>query len=68
LLKSLSEQNTDFELITIHNTENRFKSAAAALNWGGNQAAGDYLMFVHQDVDLYSDSWFDDMEAVEFLT
>jgi GT2 family glycosyltransferase len=68
LLKSLSEQNTDFELITIDNTENRFKSAAAALNWGGNQAAGDYLMFVHQDVDLCSDSWFDDVEALlDFL-
>ena len=64
LLKSLSDQKTDFELITIDNTENRFRSAAAALNWGGKQTAGDYLMFVHQDVDLCSDSWFDDIEAL----
>jgi hypothetical protein len=64
LLKSLSQQKTDYELITIDNTENRFKSAAAALNWGGMQAAGDYLMFVHQDVDLCSDSWLDNIEAL----
>ena len=64
LLKSLSEQKNDFELITIDNTENRFKSAAQALNWGGKQAAGDYLMFIHQDVDLCSDSWLTSTEAL----
>jgi glycosyltransferase involved in cell wall biosynthesis len=64
LLKSLSQQKTAFELITIDNTENRFRSAAAALNWGGKQAAGDWLMFVHQDVDLCSGSWFDNLEAL----
>ncbi len=64
LLKSLSEQQTDYELIAIDNTENRFKSAAEALNWGGTQAVGDYLMFVHQDVNLCSDSWFDGLEAL----
>jgi Glycosyltransferase like family len=64
LLKSLSEQKTDCEIIAINNTENRFKSAAEALNWGGTQAVGDYLMFVHQDVDLCSDSFFDGTEAL----
>jgi hypothetical protein len=64
LLKSLSEQKTACETIIIDNTENRFKSAAEALNWGAMQADGDYLMFVHQDVDLCSGSFFDGTEAL----
>jgi GT2 family glycosyltransferase len=64
LLKSLSEQETDCEIIEINNTKNQFKSAAEALNWGGAKAGGDYLMFVHQDVDLCSGSWLDNLEAL----
>ena len=64
LLKSLSEQKAGFELITIDNRENRFASAAEALNYGGRKATGDYLLFVHQDVDLCSDSWLDSTENV----
>jgi hypothetical protein len=64
LLKSLSEQETGCETIVIDNTQNRFKSAAAALNWGATQAAGDYMMFVHQDVALCSNSFFDGLEAL----
>jgi hypothetical protein len=64
LLKSLSEQETSCETIIIDNTQNRFKSAAAALNWGATQASGEYMMFVHQDVDLCSNSFFDGLEAL----
>jgi hypothetical protein len=64
LLKSLKDQATDCEIIAINNTENQFKSAAEALNWGGTQAVGDYVMFVHQDVDLRSDSWLESTEAL----
>jgi hypothetical protein len=64
LLKSLSEQKTVYELITIDNRENRFTSAAEALNYGGTKATGDYLLFVHQDVDLCSDSWLGSTEDV----
>jgi hypothetical protein len=64
LLKSLSEQETACETIIVDNTKNRFKSAAEALNWGGTQAVGDYLMFVHQDVDLCSDSFFNGVEEL----
>jgi len=64
LLNSLSKQKTDFELISVDNTEKRFKSAAEALNWGGKQAAGDYLIFAHQDVDLRSDSWLNTTETL----
>ena len=64
LLKSLSMQKTIFELITVDNRENRFASAAEALNYGSKKAAGDYLLFVHQDVDLCSDSWLSSTEAI----
>jgi hypothetical protein len=64
LLRSLAAQKSDFELVAIDNTKNQFKSAAEALNWGANQATAEYLMFVHQDIRLGSDSWFDGIEAL----
>jgi hypothetical protein len=64
LLNSLSAQKTDFELICVDNTENQFKSAAEALNWGGARARGRFLMFAHQDINLVSDSWFDGTEEL----
>ena len=41
LLKSLENQTVEFELITLDNRDNRFKSAAEALNDGGAKAKGD---------------------------
>jgi len=64
ILKSLSEQKSAFELIAIDNRENRFASAAEALNYGGKKATGDYLLFAHQDVDLCSDSWLGSTENI----
>lgn len=65
LLKSLKNQSVDYELILINNTANKFKSAAEALNYRSKQVKGDYIMFVHQDVDLSSKSWL--QEAEEYL-
>lgn len=64
LLKSLKNQTVQFELITIDNTQGMFKSAAGALNYGGKEAKGKYIMFVHQDVDLTSNSWLEDAEKI----
>jgi Glycosyltransferase like family len=64
LLAGLSEQKAVFELITIDNRRNRFESAAEALNYGGKRATGDYLLFVHQDVELCSDSWLGSTEDI----
>ncbi len=64
LLKSLTTQTRDFELILLDNSSHRFISAADALNYGGNKAKGEYLMFVHQDYDLGSDTWLDDAEKI----
>lgn len=52
----MNYQANDYELILIDNTKNKFKSAAEALNYGGNKAKGKYILFVHQDVDLSSES------------
>ena len=50
LVKSLENQTVGFELIALDNREGRYRSAAEALNYGGEQAKGDYIMFVHQDM------------------
>ncbi len=65
LLKSLQAQNTSFELIALDNTDGRFSSAAQALNYGADQIASKksrYIMFVHQDIDLNSNSTLSDAE------
>lgn len=64
LLKSLKNQTVDYELIKVDNTKGAFKSAAEALNYGGQKAKGKYIMFVHQDVDLSSNTWFEDVEKM----
>lgn len=53
LLNSLEHQNIEYELILIDNRQGKFKSAADALNFGGNQSNGDLLLFVHQDVKFF---------------
>ena len=64
LLKNLSTQSVEYELILIDNTNGKFKSAAEALNYGGKKANGNYLMFVHQDVDLCSNNTLDYIENI----
>lgn len=64
LIKSLKNQSAEYELILIDNTNGKFSSAAEALNEGGSKAKGDYIMFVHQDVDLKSDTWLEDAERM----
>lgn len=64
LIKSLENQNCDYELILVDNTQNKFNSAAKALNYGGHQAKEDYIMFVHQDMELNSPTWLSDVEEM----
>jgi hypothetical protein len=63
LLKSLKNQTAKYELILLDNREGRFKSASSALNFGGSQATGDYIMFIHQDMWLEIPSWIEDAEV-----
>ncbi len=64
LLKSLENQSVQFELITLDNRNNRFKSAAEALNYGGRKAKGDYIVFAHQDMLFSDDLWLENAERV----
>ena len=64
LLKSLKNQSAEYELILMDNTTGKFKSAAEALNKGGNKAKGEYIMFVHQDIDLESDGCLKNIENI----
>ena len=43
------------EYIALDNRENRFSSAAKALNYGAENAKGDILVFMHQDVYLWDE-------------
>ncbi|MGC8979250.1 glycosyltransferase [Caldisericum sp.] len=62
LLKSLKNQTAKFELLTIDNTKQQFKSAAEVFNKIGAKVKNQYIMFVHQDVELVSNSWLEDAE------
>jgi len=64
LLKSLDTQTVNFELITLDNTDNKYCSAAEALNCGGEKGKGEYIMFAHQDIWLDSNSWLEEAEKV----
>jgi len=64
LLRSLANQTAKFDLIRVDNTRGQFKSACKALNHGARKAKGQYLMFVHQDVVLYSRFWLEDVEKI----
>ena len=64
LLSSLKNQEADFETILIDNTKNDFPSAAEALNYGAKKAKGEYLMFVHQDIELNSKLWLKEAEKI----
>ncbi|WP_338826218.1 hypothetical protein MTBGP_07190 [Moorella thermoacetica] len=63
LLASLKIQDAPYETILLDNTGSTFTSAAEALNYGGEQARGDYIMFVHQDVRLEKETWIEEAET-----
>ena len=64
LLKSLKHQTVSYELITINNIDNKFKSAASAYNTNAKKVIGKYILFVHQDIELDSNSWLEETERI----
>lgn len=64
LLSSLRKQSTEYELILVDNRSGNYRSAAEALNYGAQKATNDYLMFVHQDVDLVYPECIMDVEGI----
>jgi GT2 family glycosyltransferase len=64
LLKSLDNQSIGYKLILVDNTDEKFKSAAEALNYGGNLTENKYIIFAHQDIKLSSDLWLEEIEKM----
>jgi len=62
LMPSLKKQTVLYELFTIDNTKDTYKSASAILNETVKRAKYEYLMFVHQDVRLESGNWLKDVQ------
>lgn len=50
MCETLRTQTVPCEMIGVDNSDQRFSSAAAALNWGAEQAQGDIFVFLHQDI------------------
>ena len=57
LVNSLKRQSDqEFELIGVDNTDNRFSSAASALNYGAELSKTENLLFVHQDFEFSTEN------------
>ena len=63
LIGSLKRQHSPYELLAIDNQKGLYASAASILNHTAQQARYDYLLFVHQDVVLLSDTWLMDVQG-----
>src|SRR5262249_37558201 len=64
LLSSLQRQNTRCDIVIVDNRNNEFASAATALNHGAARANGEWVLFVHHDVDLISPDWLASAEEI----
>jgi len=60
LLSSIATQTVDVEVVLVDNRDNKYTSAASALNSGAERAHGKYLVFSHQDINLNVDTWVED--------
>jgi glycosyltransferase involved in cell wall biosynthesis len=59
LRPGLRRQVSPYELRLVDNRAHQFSNAADALNHGAKDASTDYLVFVHQDVELLTPDFFD---------
>lgn len=46
------QKQIEYETIFVDSRKYKFHSAAEALNYAGNLANGEYLIFLHQDIVL----------------
>lgn len=64
LLASLKEQTILYDIVLVDNRENKFKSAAEALNFGAFNAKGDFFVFLHQDISFVSKQTLKEIEGI----
>ena len=63
LLSSLKfQKNVKYELILVNTVKENIKSASEALNRGGKQAEGEYIVFLHQDIIFEDDNTLHEIE------
>ena len=64
-LKKSADCLTDYEIewVVIDNRNNRFKSAASALNYGFNKSTSPIVIFLHHDIVLYDQATIDRVVA-----
>jgi len=53
----LAQDYSDFEFLPIDNSTNIYKSAGAAYNKSAFAAKGNFLIFLHQDIQMPSNCW-----------
>lgn len=58
LRPGLQRQTAPYELRLVDNRSRQFSNAADALNFGARDVASDYLVFIHQDVELLGSDFF----------
>lgn len=59
LRPGLLRQTAPFELRLVDNRSHQFSCAADALNHGAEDVVTDYVLFVHQDVELLTPTFFE---------
>ena len=64
LLPSLENQNVSYDLHLLDNRRGQYASAAEAYNQAVDEGAGDYYMFVHQDVSWDSPGFLSSVESL----
>jgi len=62
LYKSVSKQKAEYEIIAIDNSKGKFESSAQALNYGASISKGEYLVFVHQDMEFMQEDFLQSLK------
>ena len=63
LRASLARQQGAHQFVAIDNRGGRFGSASQALNHGAQEAVGDWIIFLHQDIELLGNNWIERAES-----
>jgi len=63
LLRSLKQQSVGYELLCADNRNEIFRNGATALNATASRAKGEWIIFVHQDVEFLSRAWLAKAES-----
>lgn len=64
MISSLEKQSyKDYELILVNSEENGMTSASRALNYGGEQSRGDFLVFLHQDLVFIDEDFLEKLQC-----